>query len=225
MSFHMTGPQAVDNWDGSPQTLNQYEKLTMQNPPNGFAVLGYWNQATQNNDGSVLVGSQGTSTSHDAPALANAPSLLVNNWLSNPVTVTNMSAAPATPIGVEMYGPGIPGVDSGPLPVNQPVQLFPGATAQGQAQPGSMVLQLTASPMSTTIVAVIGGPIGAGGSNAYVYGLNMASPPPSPTPYTKTTSGSTLTTDTFNWGSATIFVANLSSANAGAVQVRLLRVG
>jgi len=219
----MIGQQLVGNWDGSPQTLDQYAGLTMQNPPNGSTVLGFWNQATQNNDGSLLVGSQGTANSYDVPALANGPSILVNNWQAQPVTVTNMSASAATPIGVEMYGPGIPGIYPVSLPVSTPVQLFPGDTAQGQAQPGSMVLQLTATPGSTATVVIIGGPV-SGSSNAYVYGLNMASAPPSPTPYTKTTSGSTLTTPTFNWGSSTIFVANLASANAGAVQVRLMRV-
>jgi hypothetical protein len=49
----------VPNWDGSPQQINQYENATIPNPPNGSTVLGWQNNATQNNDGSLLVGSQG----------------------------------------------------------------------------------------------------------------------------------------------------------------------
>jgi hypothetical protein len=213
------------NWDGSPTTLDQYDAATIPNPPNGSTVLGWQNNATQNNDGSLLVGSQGASKSYDAPALANAPSILAYNWGAQQVTATNMSAGAATPIMVEMYGPGMPGITPLTLTVGTALTLPVGQCAQGQVNPTSTVLLLTASGSDTTIVAFVGGPNNADGTNAYVYGLNMASPPPSPTPYTKTTSGRTLTTNTFNWGSATVYVANMSSANAGPLTVRLLSVG
>jgi hypothetical protein len=172
-----------------------------------------------------FVGSQGTANSYDAPALANAPSILSYNWQAQQVVCTNMSAGPNTPITVQMYGPGMPGITPLQLTVGTALSLPTAKVAQGQVTPNTTVIQLTANASDTTIVAIVGGPTKPDGTNAYVYGLNMASPPPSPTPYTKTTSGNTMTTPAFNWGSSTIFVANMSSANAGAVTVRVMKVG
>jgi len=219
MRFQIIGRQVVNlQWDGSPVTLNQNDGVSMPQAPNGPTVLGWQNFALQNNDGTLIVTS-GTTVypSLDAPPGANAPSVWINNFGGQNVAVTNFSVQAATPIWVEMYGQGIPGVFPTPLPVGQPVQLSSGEPAQGQAQPTLLMLQLTASPGNTTAVALIGGPTDAGGNNAYLFGLNM---PPTPG-YTKTTLGNSLSFGPFNWGSSTIFVVNMSSQNANSVQVLL----
>jgi hypothetical protein len=220
MRFQIIGRQVVDpNWDGSPVTLNQYDGVTMPQAPNGSTVLGWQNYTTQNNDGTLVVTSGSrVLPSLDAPAGANAPSISVNNFLGNNVTVTNLSVQAATPIWVEMYGPGIPGVVPTSLPVSTPVQLSPGETAQGTSQPTPVLLKLQASPANQTIVALVGGPTDASGNNGYVFGLNFPSTPPG---YTKTSPGNYLTFGPFSWGSSTIFVANMSSQNAFSVQVLL----
>jgi hypothetical protein len=220
MQFQIIGRQVVDpGWDGSPVTLSQNNGVTMPQAPNGSTVLGWQNFSLQNNDGTLVVTSGATAyPSLDAPPGANAPSIWVNNFKGQNVTVTNLSIQAATPIWVEMYGPGIPGIFPAQLPINQPVQLSGGEVAQGTSQPTPVLLRLQASPGNTTIVAVIGGPTDASGNNAYVFGLNMPSTPPG---FTRTTTGNNLSFGPFNWGSSTVFVANMSSANANSVTVTL----
>ncbi len=219
-SFAIIGKNVVNpNWDGSPMTLNQNDGVGIPQAPNGSTVLGWQNQSLQNNDGTLIVTSGATVyPSLDAPPGANAPSIWVNNFQGQNVTITNFSIQAATPIWVEMYGPGMPGVKPVSLPINSSVQLTPGQCAQGQAQPTFVMLRLTASPGNTTTVALVGGPNDPSGNNAYVFGLNM---PTTPQGYTKTTAGNYLNFGPFNWGSSTIFVANMSSANAGPVTVLL----
>ena len=220
MRFQIIGRRVVNaNWDGSPITLNQYDGVTMPQAPNGSTVLGWQNIATQNNDGTLIVSSGATVYPNlDAPFGTNATSIWVNNFLGNNVTVTNFSIQTATPIWVEMYGPGIPGIFPSQLTVNQPLQLSPGEVAQGTAQPTNVLFKLQASPGNTTSVALIGGRNDASGNNAKVFGLNMASTPPG---YYQTTAGNYLTYGPFNWGSSTVFVANMSSQIADSVTVLL----
>jgi hypothetical protein len=219
-SFAIIGKNVVNpSWDGSPVTLNQYDGVTIPQAPNGSTVLAWQNTATQNNDGALIVTSGSVvQPSLDAPAGANVPSIQVNNFLGNNVTVTNLSVQAATPIWVEMFGPGMPGVTPVTLPISSPIQLASGKCAQGTSQPTPVLLKFQSTLGNMSIVSVVGGPTDASGNNAYVFGLNFPSTPPG---YTKTSGGNSLTFGPVSWGSSTIFVANMSSLNAGPVTVLL----
>jgi hypothetical protein len=221
-NFAIVGKTTLNpNWDGLPVTLGQFDSVTMPQTPNESTVLAWLNVGTQNIDGTVVLTSGGAQPlSFDAPPAQTAPSLWIYNWQANDVTLTNVSVLP-TPIWVEMLGPGIPGTTPQPLQVGVPLQLPSLGTAQGQAPAMWMLLQLQATPGNTSTVAVLGGPSGVGGSNGHLYGMNMPSPPPSPTPYTKTTAGNTLTVGPFKGDGSQIFVANMSAQAAGPVQVLL----
>jgi hypothetical protein len=215
MKFHIIG-QNVTNpaWNGSGTTLNYHDSVQMPQTSNGYMVLGYWNLAKQNNDGQLVAASGGSQPQFlDAPALAIVPSILVQNWGGNALTLTNTSANSATPIRVEAFGPGIPGVSVQPLVVNAaPIQLRTLQAAQGNAPPNLAQLVLTNSSNNLSIIALIGG------GSAYVFALNCAgSPPPG---YTKVTSGNSLTYP-FTWNTS-VFVANMSPATSSSVAVSLI---
>jgi hypothetical protein len=207
------------NWDGSPLTLAVNASAQMQQTPLASLALAWQNMATQNDDGTLAVTSGGAPpTMFDAPALTTAPSFRVNNFQDNNVNVTNVSAQPAIPILVQMYGPGIPGITPVPLQMNVPVQLPSGGVAQGMGQPANVLLRLRTNTANLSTIILIGGPLDAGGNNGYVFGLNMPSTPPN---YTKTTPGNTLDFGPFNWGLSILFVANLSPRPAAPVSVVL----
>lgn len=213
-------------WDGSPITLNPNDNVNLPQSTNGSMVLAYQNMATVNNAGTLSVTSGGNLQFLPAPALANAPSILVNNWGGNNVSVTNVSVPGSkTPIWVSAVGPGL----AKKPPVNLPtdgsmISLASAAQAQGNAIPRWMQLIMQASSGDYTLVVIVGGPADSSGNNAYVIGLNAASntgpntgvnPPPG---FYATSTGN-LYTFQFNWGSSAIFVANESPSTGADVSV------
>src|SRR5207237_5372851 len=215
-------------WDGSPLVLAENQNAAMPQAPNGTIILAYWNMSTQNNAGTISVTSGGGPPSFkNAPALANQPSVWMNNWQSNNLSVTNISPNASTPIQIQAIGPGIPGTTPLPLPVGaNGQQLAYGQTAQGTAQPQYMQLVIQSESSTTGIFGLIGGPTDSGGNNGYVIAVNYSSNSgpgtgtPAPEGYYATTTSNSYIFQ-FNWGSSTVFVANLSSLNAAPLRVVL----
>ncbi|UFZ01736.1 hypothetical protein LQG66_20695 [Bradyrhizobium ontarionense] len=214
-------------WTGSPVLLQQYQGVTMPVTPNGSMVLGYFNRATQNNAGVLTITSGGSQPRRlDVPALASYFSVLTQNWQGNNLNISNVSPNSATPIYVEAFGPGIPGVVPRKLLVGTPLQLAVTEAAQGTTLPSYMQLGFTASSATLETLAIVGGPLDTSGNNAYVIalnapstsgaGTNVAAPPG----YYATTTANSYTFP-FNWGAAVVFVANLSSMTSSPVMVQL----
>jgi hypothetical protein len=221
----MSYVQVAAAWNGSPTLLQQSQGVTMPVTPNGSMVVGYFNRATQNNAGLLMVSSGGGSPQPlPVPALASYFSILTHNWQANNLNISNLSPNTATPILVEAFGPGIPGVVPRSLPVGTPVQLAVTEVAQGVALPSYMQLRFTANSATLETLAIIGGPADATGNNAYVIALNASytSGPgmPPPSGYYATTMANSYVFQ-FNWGAAIVFVANLSSMTSTAVAVQL----
>jgi hypothetical protein len=229
-SFDIIGRFSVNaNWNGAPLVLMPSDNANMPQTPNGSMVFAYQNVSTMNNQGTLS-----TTTGSNppqflpAPALTNQPSILINNWQANNLSVTNVSPTGTnTPIVIQAYGPGIPGVTPLPLPPDGTnVQLGPGNTAQGNALPRYMQLVFQASTGNLTIYAVVGGPTDASGNNAFLISVNAAANTgpgtgyQPPTYYYSTTTGNSATYQ-FNWGSSTIFIANLSPSTSSAAAVVL----
>jgi hypothetical protein len=217
------------NWDGSPTTLNPNDNINLPQTTNGSLVLAYQNTSTTNNNGTLSVTSGGSAPQFlPAPAGLNQPNILVNNWLGNNLSLTNISLTGSkTPIWVAAVGPGLPGVTPVKLPTDGSlVTLTSGKSAQGIAIPRWMQLILQATSGDLTVFAVIGGPADSTGNNAYVIALNaVANTGPNtgvapPAGYYATTTANTFTFQ-FNWGSSNVFVANESPSTAAAATVSI----
>jgi hypothetical protein len=89
-----------------------------------------------------------------------------------------------------------------------------------------MQLVLQCNAATIVVIALIGGPPDAEGQNGYLFALNYPtdSGPGTgvapPAGYYATTTANSYVFP-FNWGSAALFLANLSSANAYAVTIVL----
>jgi hypothetical protein len=216
-------------WDGSPTTLNPNDNVNLPQSTNGSLVLAYQNTSTSGNNGTLSVTSGGSAPQFlNAPAGLNQPNILVNNWLGNNLSLTNISlTGTKTPIWVAAVGPGLPGVTPVKLPTDGSlVTLTSGKSAQGIAIPRWMQLILQATSGDLTIFAVIGGPADSTGNNAYVFALNAAANTgpntgvAPPAGYYATTTGNTYTFQ-FNWGSSNVFVANESPSTAAGATVSI----
>jgi hypothetical protein len=214
-------------WNGSPVTLNPGQNVNLPQTTNGSMVLVYQNMATQNNNGQLSLTSGGSQPTFLAvPALANQPSVDIDNWQGNNLSVTNISVPnSATPIWVAAAGPGLPGVTPSALPMDgSAISLSTGQCAQGNALPRYMQLNVQSNAGTLTIFAIIGGPANNTGQNAYLVSVNASAntgPGTGVTPpagyYATTTSN--VYSYVFNWGSSAVFVANESPSTAAAASV------
>jgi hypothetical protein len=213
-------------WNGQPMVLLVNQSASMPQTPNGTMVFAATNQATQNNEGTLILTSGGTLDSLTVPALANAPTVRMNNFRANNLNVTNTSANNATPILVQAVGPGIPGITPLPLGIGTPIQLAFGQSAQGNTNPQFMQLVIQSNAPTLGVVSVIGGPQDASGNNGMVIAVNAASNTgpgtgmAPPMGYYATTTGNTYTYS-FNYTGASIFVSNLSPSTAQALSILL----
>jgi hypothetical protein len=217
------------NWNGSPVVLNPGDNVNMPITPNGSMLLAWFNQSNQNNTGSLSLTSGGSEpTFETVPPLALQPSVLVNDWLGNNLSVTNISnPGSQTPIWVAAFGPGIPGQTPQNLPSNgTPVQLSTLATAQGTALPRYMQIVLTSNSGSLAVFVIIGGPATNAGNNAYVIAVNSSQnsgPGTNVTPpvgyYATTTANNYIMS--FNWGSSSVFVAGMSPLTSLGASVKM----
>jgi hypothetical protein len=227
--YAIIGRFTVDpSWNGAPLLLSTNQNAVMPQTPNGTMILAYWNLSTQNNAGTIAITSGGGEPSfRPAPALLNQPYVWMNNWQTNDLSVTNVSANDDTPIQIQAIGPGVPGTTPLPLPLGPTgQQLGYGKTAMGTALPQAMQLVIRSMDSTASTVGIIGGPQDGSGNNGYVIAVNYpndsgpgtGTAPPAGYYATTTSNSYTLS---FRWGSAQIFVANLSSLNAAPVQISL----
>lgn len=215
-------------WDGARLTLAPNQNANMPQTVNGTMVITYQNMSAQNNQGDIALTSGGsTPRFYTVPAGANQPSLLIDNWKANNLSITNISPNTETPIAIEAIGPGLPGTIPLPIAVGPPGRaLAPGQTGQSTAAAQWMQLVLQCNAATTAIIALIGGPPDSAGQNGYLFALNFptnSGPGTGVTPpsgYYATTTANTYTFQ-FNWGSAALFLANLSASNAYAVTIIL----
>lgn len=219
-------------WDGSPLVINPNDSVNMKQTTDGSMVLAYQNTSPMNNQGTLAVTSGGLPpTILVAPALANQPSVLINNWKGNNLSVTNISVPGTnTPIQIQAIGPGFPGIKPLALSTAATLNMSPGQTAQGNALARLMQLVFQLNTGQLGVFVVMGGPADpATGNNARMVAVNAAQeagpntnqptvqPPPG---YYATTTGNYYYFQ-FNWGSSTIFIANLSGSTAAPAQITL----
>jgi hypothetical protein len=215
-------------WNGARLVLQPNQNANMPQTTNGTMVFAYQNLSSENNQGVISITSGGSKpVFENVIAGLNQPSMLINSWQASNLSVTNVSPNDNTPIAIQAIGPGIPGTSPLPLPVGLPgVKLTAGQTAQGTALPQWMQLVLQCNASTTAIMALIGGPPDANGNNGYVIAVNYqySSGPGTgknpPTGYYATTTSNNFAFQ-LNWGSASLFVANMSSLNAYTVTVVL----
>jgi hypothetical protein len=217
-------------WDGSPLVLQPNQNANMLQTTNGSMALAYLNLSTMNNQGTLSVVSGGNQpTFLPVPALNNQPGVLINNWKGNNLSVTNISVpGSSTPIQIQAIGPGLPGINPLLLAVGT-LNLKPGQMAQGNALPQFMQIVFQSNSGQQAIFVLIGGPPDRSGNNAYMLAVNArqdagpgTSNPTTPPPegyYATTTSN--YYNYQFNWGSSTIFVANMSGTTSSASQITL----
>lgn len=224
----LLGQNAVNiAWNGMGMQLLVGQSALMPQTPNGTLVFGYFNMATQNNAGELAVSSGGGSPAFlQAPALSMRPSILMNNWMANNLSVTNISANPSTPIWISGYGPGVPGQYPGRLTIGSPVALATTQSVQGATNPQNMRLVLSVSSPTLGVFAVVGGPVDGSGNNGYVLSVNdtqNSGPGTGVTPpsgYYATAIGNSISM-IFNWNGALVYVVNMSASTATVGQVLL----
>jgi hypothetical protein len=226
-NFQVLGQQLTNStWNGQPTTLLQNQSVSMPQTTNGTMIFAATNQATVNNQGDLGITSGGGVPQFlTVPALANQPTVLINNWQANNLNVTNTSPATATPILVQAIGPGLPGITPVALEIGKTLELAAGQVAQGNASPQYMQLVITSNSPTLGIIGIIGGPQDASGNNGYIIAVNASANtgPGGATPpagyYATTTSNAYAFP--FNWGSSVVFAGNLSPSTSQVVSLFL----
>lgn len=215
------------SWNGSPTVLLTSQNTGMPQTPNGTTIFAATNQSTLNNQGQIsLTSGGGAPNILPVPALTSQPTININNWQANNLSVTNISANNNTPILVQAVGPGIPGITPLPIVIGTPLLLALGQSAQTNALPQYMQLVIQVTGPTLGIIGVIGGPADATGNNGYVIAVNSTANTgpgtgvPAPAGYYATTTSNTYAYQ-FNWGSSLVFVSNLSPSTAQTVSVLL----
>jgi hypothetical protein len=218
--FNILGQSVVDpNWNGMPMTLAKGDSAMMQHTSNGSMILAYQNTSEMNNAGQLALTSGSSRPQFlTAPALVLQPTILINNWQANNLTLTNTSANPYTPIWIAAFGPGL---GSPTLPLQADGQAVPVAlytALRATTSPNWMQLGFQANSGGLCVFAIIGGPQ-VQGNNAYVIALNSAcgntgpdTTTPAPAGYYATTGGNNYSYE-FNRGSSLLFVYYFGSGS------------
>ena len=226
--FKILGQSVVEpNWLGMPMTLAKGDSATMQHTSNGSMILAYQNTSSMNNAGKLGLTSGGSQPQFlPAQALVLQPTILINNWQANNLTLTNASVAPNTPIWIAAFGPGL---GSPPLILQadgKPVPVTLYTALRATSLPNWMQLGFQASSGGLSVFAIIGGPQ-VNGNNAYVIALNSqcdtgpGTATPAPPGYYATTRSNNYSYE-FRWGSSLLFVYYFGS---GTVLADILKAG
>jgi hypothetical protein len=204
---------APSAWDGRPTTINQDQSKQLSATPSGTLVFIYQNNGTTTSAGELtLTSGGGQPVPLPTPAGIKQPQIYIQNWHGNNLTVSNTSQVPV-PTAIAAAGPGMPGWSCKTLPSDGTnVPLVVAQCAQGTAVARYMRLNLRAPSGNLTIFAIVGGPKDDTGNNAHVIALNAAQDTPEPGYDVMTTNN--YYAYEFNWGSATIYVVNLSPQNS-----------
>ena len=224
----------TETWNGSPLTLNPSDNANMPITPSGSLALVYQNISTINTMGQLAVTSGGGApTFLNVQSLQNQPKVWINNWQGQNLSITNTSMPGSnTPISIAAYGPGMPGQTCVTLPADgTSVPLAPMACTQGTALPRYMQLIFQETSGDLAIFVFIGGPVDSSGNNAYMISVNDSvngntgpgtGQPPPPGYYATSTSNNYIYS--FNWGSSTIYVANMSPASSEPASITLRKL-
>src|ERR1044072_110389 len=79
-------------WDGSPVTLLPNRSVRRAVTPNGTTVLVYLNEGTGNSPATPgLTSGRSAPLPLTAPPLLNLPSILISNWKTNQLGLTNVT--------------------------------------------------------------------------------------------------------------------------------------
>jgi len=233
--YTVIGRFSIDEtWNGSPLTLNPSDNANMPITPSGSLALVYQNISTINTMGQLAVTSGGGApTFLNVQSLQNQPKVWINNWQGQNLSITNTSMPGSnTPISIAAYGPGMPGQTCVTLPADgTSVPLAPMACTQGTALPRYMQLIFQEPSGDLAIFVFIGGPADSSGNNAYMISVNDSvngntgpgtGQPPPPGYYATSTSNNYIYS--FNWGSSTIYVANMSPASSEPASITLRKL-
>lgn len=214
-------------WQGLPVTLQPLDAVVMPQTPNGSFILAYLNKTGQNSRGSLTYTSGGGGpVTLPVSALTDLPSIWIDNWRGNQLKLTNTSTA-AVDIWIRAFGVGVVGLSCSQL--TAPVTISTTECVQGTTTANAMrVVLSTPSTTDLTTMAIIAGPPGQDGSNAYVVALNATADTgpgieaPSPPPGLHATTKSNTYTFAFSTEiEAEVYVANFSQAGTAAVKVTL----
>lgn len=216
-------------WDGTLVTLLPNQSVRMAVTPDSTTVLAYLNGATWNNPATLaLTAGSSAPLFLTAPPLLDLPSILIKNWKTNELGLTNVTPPNIeAPVNVQLISPALPWLIAEALNVTaDTTPLGPGQVASGTTLPRWMQLIIQAGSTEPAVFVIFGGPPDGSGNNAHVVALNAAQetgPGTGQTPpagYYATTVGSVYTYQ-LNWGAASVFVAN-ASAGEGSVGLRAL---
>lgn len=209
-------------WDGSPVTLLPNQSVHTVATPDGTTVLVYLNGATGNSPATLALTSGGSAPIFiTVPPLLDLPSILIKNWKSNVLGITNITPPEVeAPVNMQLVSPGLPWLTPETLNVNAAaVPLGPEQAARGTTLPSWMQMIIQAGSSGPAVYVIFGGPPDGSGNNAHVVALNTAQetgPGTGKTPpdgYYATTVGSVYTYQ-LNWGVAPVFVANVSGGES-----------
>src|SRR5215204_4073078 len=79
-------------WDGSPVTLLPNQNVRMALTPDGTTVLAYLNGAAGNSPATLALTAGGSAPVFlTVPPLVELPSILIRNWKTNLLGITNIS--------------------------------------------------------------------------------------------------------------------------------------
>ena len=225
-AFAIIGRNTVAaTWNGSGLVLAVDANAVMPQTANGTMILGWVNQASQNNAGQLALTTGGSQPQFlDAPALSAQPAMLIANWRANNLSLTNVSPQQATPVWISAFGPGVPGQTSLALKADgTSVALATGQSAAGKALPQWMQLVLQSNTPTLCIFGIVGRPADGTANNGYGIAVNASANTgpgiaPPPAGYYATTTGNTYTFP-LNWGSNLVYVVNMSPATASGARV------
>jgi len=206
----------LEQWNGSPKSLNQHEGVTMPQTPVGDLIVTFFNQAEKNDEGKISLTTGGSRPEIiTVEPLMNAPQIMIRNFDGNNLNLTNISST-EVPIQVTAWGPGFGKPDS--LPDDGEWNDLPVYTSRTtKSNPNYMRLGMRALGQYTVFGVFIG-------STPSLYCVNA--PDQSKVPvkeYTEVTSNNTKSLIE-NWLGKTLWVVNLSASTQVGGQVSLINL-
>lgn len=193
--------RAAAVWDGSPQTILEYQAVEMPATPTCLIVLAAYNTDSRANDGEIAISSGGSKpTFLELPALTNQPVLVADDYQGNNLKITNTATAP---VCLEIFAPGFGKPE--PLPDGTvlllPSRMSRATTAQARYQ--QLVMKNSSGQTSFLFYE---------GTTAALYTVNASAPPNVPNLECHSVPGNTAKVMD-NWGAQTLYVANVSRSS------------
>jgi hypothetical protein len=185
-------------WDGSADTLLQYQAVQMSPTPKGTIVLAAYNVDEKPNNGEIAISSGGNRPTFIVlPALTNQPVLTANDFDGNSLKITNTATAP---VRVEIFAPGFG--EHVPLEDGATVPLLSGKSCMTTAATSYQQL-IMSNPSGQTSFLFYAGPTAA------LYTVNACLPPSVPDIENHSVTSNTVKALN-NWHGEILYVANVS---------------